>query len=161
MNQFQTKCSKILNLMVNITKRDQSFGYQFLSRYEILTEHELLKRPENQLLIRMNVDPTFGNLHRTLHGGASATIVDTATTVALSGFDKKERINTTCNLSLDYMAPAKLESDIYILNEVQKVGRTLGFTECRIFNEDLRLLVTGKHNKILLDQKYDIENETW
>ena len=161
MSALQTKSSKLLSLMTNVAKAKKSFSYPFYSRFSIVQDHPLLEDPSKQLLMKINVDKRFSNQHGTLHGGAASTIADTATTVALSGFDTKNRTNSSVNLTLSYLAPALLGSDVYVLNDVVKVGRNLGFTECRIYDEDMRLLVTGRHTKIFLDHNYNLEEGTW
>lgn len=111
--------------------------------------------------MKMNIGPSLGNLKGTLHGGAAATIVDTATTIAIAACDEKNRVNVTSDLSMTYMGAAFLNKDIYILSQVNRIGRRLAFTECSLFNEDGELLMTGRHTKAFLDTTFDLEEKTW
>ena len=81
------KSKRVLEMMHHITKEQQSFGWKFIKAYEIIDEHELIENSSNQLLMKMTIDPSLGNLKGSLHGGAAATIVDTATTIAIAACD--------------------------------------------------------------------------
>lgn len=48
---MQEKCQKVLKMMVNITKRQQSFGYQFVSNYTQIEDHNLLTNKSSQFLV--------------------------------------------------------------------------------------------------------------
>lgn len=111
-----TKSKRVLEMMHHITKEQQSFGWQFIKAYKIIDSHTLITNPDNQLLIKMNISPTMGNLKGSLHGGAAATIVDTATTIAIAASDSKNRVNVTSDLSMTYMGAAFLNTDILILS---------------------------------------------
>lgn len=109
----------------------------------------------------MRIPDTFGNLKSSLHGGAAATIIDTATTIAIAGVDKSNRVNVTSDLSVCFMGAAFLEDEIYVLSEVNKVGKRLAFTECGIYNEDCQLLMSGRHTKAFLDAHFDLDKMEW
>ena len=113
---MQAKGKRVLEMMHHITKEQQSFGWQFIKAYHILDAHPLLTNPENQLLMKMHIGSHLGNLKGSLHGGAAATIVDTATTIAIAASDSKNRVNVTSDLSMTYMGAAFLNTDILILS---------------------------------------------
>lgn len=48
---MQEKCQRVLKMMNHITKTQQSFGYQFVSLYNQITNHELLTNEETQFLV--------------------------------------------------------------------------------------------------------------
>ena len=137
--------------MHHITKQQQSFGYQFIKAYEIIDSHSLITNPKNQVLIKMKIDPSLGNLKGSLHGGAAATIVDTATTIAIAACDSKNRVNVTSDLSMTYMGAAYLNTDLYVLSKVNRIGKRLAFTECNFYDESGDLLVSGRHTKAFLE----------
>lgn len=109
----------------------------------------------------MPIENSLGNLKGSLHGGAAATIIDTATTIAIAGADKKNRVNVSSDLSVCFMGAAFLGTEIYVLSEVNRIGKRLAFTECSIYNEDEELLMTGRHTKAFLDTHFDLENNEW
>lgn len=151
------KSRKVLDMMHHITKEQQSFGWQFIKAYEIIDSHDLIENPTNQLLMKMSITNELGNLKGSLHGGAAATIVDTATTIAIAACDNKNRVNVSSDLSMTYMGAAFLNTDIYILSQVNRIGKRLAFTECSLFNEEGDLLMTGRHTKAFLDTTFDLE----
>lgn len=110
------KSKKVLEMMHHITKEQQSFGWQFIKAYQIIDSHPLITSPETQLLLKIHINSHMGNLKGSLHGGAAATIVDTATTIAIASCDSKNRVNVTSDLSMTYMGAAFLNTDILILS---------------------------------------------
>lgn len=72
------------------------------------------------------------------HGGALATYVDLATTVAIYAFDKKERGQVSAKINMEYMNAAKIGSDVTIEARVNKIGKTLAFSEAKIFDTETK-----------------------
>ena len=107
----------------------------------------------------MNVDSEMGNLNGTLHGGAIATIIDVATTIAVMSLDKKNRANVSAELNMSFLSSAPVGSDIYILSQVDRIGRNIAFTECWLYNDKLEKMVSGRHIKAFLDSKFTLEGE--
>lgn len=111
--------------------------------------------------MKMHINTHMGNLKGSLHGGAAATIVDTATTIAIAACDSKNRVNVTSDLSMTYMGAAFLNTDILILSQVNRIGKRLAFTECSIYDDKCELLMTGRHTKAFLETHFDLDKKTW
>ena len=107
----------------------------------------------------MVVDPEMGNLNGTLHGGAIATIIDVATTIVVMSLDKKNRANVSAELNMSFLSSAPIGSDIFILSQVDRIGRNIAFTECWLYNDKLEKMVSGRHIKAFLDSKFELEGD--
>ena len=69
------------------------------------------------------------------HGGALATYVDSATTVATSLFDRKQRSCQSVKLDMTYMSNGKIDDGpIEIRAIIDKVGNKIGFSKAIITN---------------------------
>ena len=108
----------------------------------------------------MKVESFMGNLNGTLHGGAISTIIDVSTTIAVMSLDKKNRATVSADLSISFMASAAISHDVYILSQVDRIGKNLAFTQCWLYNEKKELLVTGRHLKAFLDSNFNLDGET-
>lgn len=89
------------------------------------------------------------NAYGGLHGGATCTIVDVVTTIALLGVDPL-RAGVSVDLNVSFTAAAKLGEPLRIVARVLRTGKRLGFTEAQIFRaSDGVLVATGRHTKAL------------
>ena len=87
-----------------------------------------------------------------LHGGASATLVDLVTTIAMvdDHEDSVKRLGVSVDMNLSYLGAAKLNDDLLIDGWVVKKGRKLAFTECTIKNkQSQKILVAARHTKYI------------
>lgn len=85
----------------------------------------------------------------TLHGGFSAHLVDTVTTLALMTHPEGTP-GVSVDMNLTYLKAAKVGEEILIEARILRRGRTLAFLECEIKNKDTgSLLVKGSHTKFV------------
>ncbi|XP_023346911.1 acyl-coenzyme A thioesterase 13 [Eurytemora carolleeae] len=94
------------------------------------------------------VDKPHTNRGETLHGGFSAHLVDTVTTMALMT-NEGGLPGVSVDMSLSYLKAAKIGEEIFIEARTLKKGRTLAFLECEIKNKNGDLLVKGSHTKFI------------
>ena len=76
-------------------------------------------------------DETFANVTSgTVHGGVTATVIDTASGFALrSTFDDPAAVRlTTTDLNVRYVRPAR--DDVRVTADVVRAGDSMGVTEC-------------------------------
>ena len=98
---------------------------------------------EARLTVHDGVANTFG----TLHGGATATLVDVVGTMALLTLDVAKP-GVTVELGSSYVNAAKIGEPVLIVGRVLKAGKRLGFTEVTLTRErDGALVATGRHTK--------------
>lgn len=81
----------------------------------------------------------------TLHGGISAAIADDIIGVAVYSLHT-EYYYTTVNLTMDYLAPAKVGQVVRARGWVVRHGRTIIHAECSIHSQEGQLLARGNSN---------------
>jgi len=98
--------------------------------------------------MRLAVDERVQNLNGKLHGGASATLVDIAGTLAIMTADRDGRAGVSTDLNVSYVAPG--EGVVLIDARVIKSGRTLAFVAVDIRRESDGVLVAqGRMTKAM------------
>lgn len=105
---------------------------------------------EGRCVCEVDVDPRVQNTNGTLHGGAIATIVDHAGTVAIMTADREGRAGVTTDLNASYFAPAPGGSTVVAEAVVLKAGKTLAFVTVDIRRkEDGVLVAQGRMTKAM------------
>jgi acyl-coenzyme A thioesterase PaaI-like protein len=97
----------------------------------------------------IEVTNSMCNLMGNLHGGASMTIVDIFSSLALRTLD--ERISVSVSMAHQFSSPAMVGETIEIVSIVEKRGRQLAFTRVDIYNMSRgprrKLVMQGLHTK--------------
>jgi acyl-coenzyme A thioesterase 13 len=88
------------------------------------------------------------NVNGFLHGGVLALLVDEAGTVALASEDRDGRPGVTTDLNVSYLTPG-LPPRVVARARALKVGRTLGYVQVDIFNDDGKLVAQGRMTKYM------------
>ena len=97
--------------------------------------------------IVLPVGPELLNSYGTLHGGASATLVDLVGTLALMTKDVT-KAGVSVDLNVSFTSAVKAGDSVRIIGRVLKLGGKLGFTTVDIYREsDSKLVVSGRHTK--------------
>jgi uncharacterized protein (TIGR00369 family) len=89
--------------------------------------------------VSLAVEPKHRNLMGTLHGGMIATLADTATGVAMGASLEDGETWTTTALNLTFLAPGR-SGRVTARGRVVKRGRTFGYAEADVVDDDDRLL---------------------
>ena len=108
----------------------------------------------------MRTDAIMANSSGMLHGGASSTIVDVSTTMAVMTLDMKQRASASADLSLCFVSEARVGSELYILSQVDRIGRRMAFTQCWVYNEQRELLVSARQTLAFLPLNWVFESES-
>ncbi|KAL1835984.1 hypothetical protein VTJ49DRAFT_5741 [Mycothermus thermophilus] len=87
-----------------------------------------------------------------LHGSVSATIVDWAGGLAIATWDLRAGTGVSVDIHVEYLSSARLGDEVEIEGRVDRVGRSLAFTEVRIWKVDGEgrrggLVTVGRHTK--------------
>ena len=113
-----------------------------------LVAMEILAIEAGRVTLRLPVDERVVNLNGKLHGGASATLVDVAGTLAIMTADRDGRAGVSTDLNVSYLAPG--EGVVVIDARVLKSGRTLAFVAVDIRREaDGVLVAQGRMTKAM------------
>lgn len=100
-------------------------------------------------VVRLEVGEAVQNWGGTLHGGAIATLVDDAGTLAIMSADPEGRPGVTTDLNVSYLSAAPGGSVVLARARVLKTGRTLAFVAVDVEDARGRLLAQGRMTKFL------------
>ena len=106
---------------------------------------ELLEAAGGKARLRLPVSPAVENINHTLHGGAIATLVDVAGTIAIMSGDRGGRPGVTTDLNVSYFASG--QGTVTAEAVVLKNGRTLAFVTVDIHRDDGVLVAQGRMTK--------------
>jgi uncharacterized protein (TIGR00369 family) len=82
----------------------------------------------------MDVGPHHANPMGTVHGGALATLADSAMGIAYASTLADDEAFTTLELKINFLKPV-WSGLLTAEGKVLKAGRTVGLTECRVTDE--------------------------
>tara|TARA_E500000075_G_C6760779_1_gene207496 strand:- start:52 stop:465 length:414 start_codon:yes stop_codon:yes gene_type:complete len=105
-------------------------------------------------VLQLELEKHHFNLYGIPHGGVHATLLDIAMGTAASFPDEsgREVDSVTLNLSVDYIAPPT--SKVLIAKgEVTKKGKSIAYCTAEIFDEDKRLIASGRSIFKLYDRE--------
>lgn len=95
---------------------------------------ELVSARDGRAVLALSFDERFTNVaNESMHGGLTATLLDTASGFALRSILGSEARLTTTDMNVRYLRPAT--SDLRVEAEVVRAGRTMGVTEARVTTE--------------------------
>ena len=105
-------------------------------------------------VLQLELEKHHFNLYGIPHGGVHATLLDIAMGTAASFPDEsgREVDSVTLNLSVDYIAPPT--SKVLIAKgEVTKKGKSIAYCTAEIFDEDKKLIASGRRIFKLYDRE--------
>ena len=88
-----------------------------------------------------------------MHGGAIATLLDCTTTLAILKVDKFMRKTVSVDFGLSFLNPTNLNDNLIIKSECTKMGKSLAFSDAKIF-VDNKMIVSYRHVKAILKEHY-------
>ena len=117
--------------------------------YAQLLGIELEKVVPGEAILTLAIRPELSQNHGVVHGGAIASLIDTATAFAiLTLLEPDERV-TTVDLTISYLRPG-LEGRLRAIARVLRQGRRLLNTSAEVTNEGGTLLATALSTYIKL-----------
>ncbi|KZV75355.1 hypothetical protein PENSPDRAFT_571580 [Peniophora sp. CONT] len=131
---------------------DQGFALPVAKRISVtdVTIEEKKDAPgktETTLVCELDVQKDMVNAYDSLHGGASAYLVDVCSSLALAAAGKLNSVSQALNVV--YHAPAPLGSHLRIMNWTITVGSRVMSTRTEIWDATGgRLVATGIHIKM-------------
>lgn len=88
---------------------------------------------------------------KTLHGGFSASLVDSVSTFALYSHDKVRCSSVSIDLSVSFLKGIKVGDEIVVDARTLSAGKRIGFLTIDIRNKaNNELLVKGSHTKYII-----------
>lgn len=100
------------------------------------------------LTIDFVVRDEMTNTAKTLHGGATAAIIDDTIGMTVECLGR-DTFHTTINLSIDYLSAAKIGEVITATSKIHREGKNIVNADCVITNAEGKVLSKGTSNLIL------------
>src|SRR5262249_56431338 len=98
--------------------------------------------------VELDAAPHVRNCFGTIHGGALASLVDYAGSMAVGSADVEGRVGVAVDLHVSYLAPAT--SSVVAEATVSKIGRSLAFVTVRVVDHGSGAVVCeGRMTKFL------------
>ena len=106
---------------------------------------------ENGIRCDLYVHESLCNRFGTLHGGCIATIVDVLTTCALLVDDENSEKGggVTTDLHVSCVKSAQMHSTVTVEAISKRLGKTMGFSQCELRDENGAVVAYGTHTKFL------------
>ena len=117
--------------------------------YAQLLGIELEKVVPGEAILTLAIRPELSQNHGVVHGGAIASLIDTATAFAILTLLEPEERVTTVDLTISYLRPG-LEGRLRATARVLRQGRRLLNTSAEVTNEAGMLLATALSTYIKL-----------
>ncbi|XP_073534968.1 acyl-coenzyme A thioesterase 13 [Phyllobates terribilis] len=115
----------------------------------VLSKLQLVSASPGKIVCELKVDEEHTNRGGTMHGGCTATLVDTVSTVALMHTERGAP-GVSVHMNITYMNAAKIGESVLITAQVLKQGRTLAFATVDLVNKETgKLIAQGRHTKHL------------
>lgn len=103
---------------------------------------ELLELKTGEAILRLKMRDDLRQPHGVLHGGATASIIDTATAFAVISVLEKDEKATTVDLTVHYLRPVT-EGEIFCTAKIVRAGRRLLTVSAEVVNEQEKLIATA------------------
>ena len=113
---------------------------------KVLNSVTLVSCGKDKCVFEATVKEEHLNLGGGMHGGYTATLVDSLSSIAIMAVDKPPGVST--DLSVTYLRPAKLGDILKIETVCVKAGKNLAHATVDITNKETgKLLVQGRQTK--------------
>ncbi|NHM31226.1 PaaI family thioesterase [Neobacillus terrae] len=104
------------------------------------TGFEILKFEEEDILLKLKIEPSHLNLNQTLHGGVHASMLETAQAMAIRSL-YKTRVSVI-NVNIQYLM-ATSSGDLFARAIVFQKGYKIAGAEAEIRDSENRLIAKG------------------
>ncbi len=164
MNKLIQKMTPFLNSFTSrLNYGSTEFKDNLFLAEELISEdkHKSILIKDHEVLFGYKIHPSTLNYWGAMHGGAISTLVDIASTIAITGLDKNHRKNISIELSTKFLSPVVPDLKVvYILCSIQKIGKNVAFSTIEVIEpKNLKVIVTASHTKAMLDAHWEIENK--
>lgn len=103
---------------------------------------ELLELRDGEAVVRLEVKDHHRQPYGLLHGGATASAIDTATAFAIISHLGRDEQAATVDLTVHYLRPV-IEGEIICTAKIVKAGRTLLTVSADVVNSKGKLIATA------------------
>ncbi|KAF4520413.1 hypothetical protein B566_EDAN003984 [Ephemera danica] len=134
--------TKFVREVIKVMMESKSFD-------RVMGKVSVITAGQGQCVAEMKVEKEHQNSGGTLHGGLTATLVDSVSTCALMTHERAIP-GVSVNINVSYLKAAK-EGDVIVIDaKTLKAGRNLAFLEVCVKNKDTGdIIATGSHTKYI------------
>ncbi|KAI1710015.1 thioesterase superfamily domain-containing protein [Ditylenchus destructor] len=102
---------------------------------------------KGRVQVEFDVSEEHTNPLGTLHGGMTASLVDIVTSTAVRATGR-ENVGVTVDLTVSYLAPARIGDTVIVDGSVTKMGRSMAYTRADLrLKSDDSIIATALHTK--------------
>lgn len=140
--------------IADLSPAEQEYIRSMLGRspLHVMLGLELVEMGPRHAILSMPVAENAFNTTGNLHGGAIATLIDTAAGTAAahaSGFNRGEQSLVTADLHVRYLGRPHGDM-VFARAEMIKKGRQLVIVECRVTDVEDRIIATGDFSMMIV-----------
>ncbi|XP_040288831.1 acyl-coenzyme A thioesterase 13-like [Bufo bufo] len=111
----------------------------------VMSKLQLVSASPGKIVCELKVDEEHTNNLGTMHGGFTASLVDTVSTAALLNTERGAA-GVSVDMNITYMNAAKIGESVLITAQILKQGRTLTFATVDLVNKETgKLIAQGRH----------------
>ncbi|WP_088186656.1 PaaI family thioesterase [Desulfosporosinus sp. FKA] len=110
------------------------------NHYAHLTGIKIVAIGQGKFTAEMVVEKSNLNVVGTLHGGATATLIDVC--MGMACFTKGVTV-VTGNINISYLSPGRASNKILAVGQVIRSGKTVYFTEASLEDEKGQIIAKG------------------
>ena len=146
---FSQRCSEALVFFHKyLGSNPKVWTKDFYQNASVVPDHPLITNPSTEVVFKVAIPATVSNFYGAMHGGSVASMIDDFTTVAISASDEPGIFSVSVKLDVDYIRSVAAGGVAYLLVNVNKMGRKICFTGCKVFDEKLKLCYVASHTKM-------------
>ncbi len=128
--------------MINEQNKQTAFEVVKNTPYLKLLGIELVELESEKAVMSLEMQEKLRQPHGLLHGGATASIIDTAMAFAVVTCLTDEEKASTVDLTVQYLRP-HTEGKIICTAKILRAGKRLLFVSAEVFNEQGKLIATA------------------
>ena len=128
--------------MINEQDKQTAFEVVKNTPYLKLLGIELLELDAEKAVMSLKMQEKLRQPHGLLHGGATASIIDTAMAFAVVTCLTKEEKASTVDLTVQYLRP-HTDGKIICTAKILRAGKRLLFVSAEVVNEQGKLIATA------------------
>lgn len=128
--------------MVDEENKQRAFGAVKTTPYLKLLGIELVEIENGRAVMSLEMREELRQPYGLLHGGATASLIDTATAFAVKSTQPENEQATTVDLTVQYLRP-HTSGKVICTAKITRAGKRLLFVSAEVVNEEGKLIATA------------------
>lgn len=128
--------------MTDEEKKQAAFEAAKTTPYLKLLGIELVAIERGEAVMSLQMQEKLRQPYGLLHGGATASLIDTATAFAVIGVTSEDETATTVDLTVQYLRP-HTSGKVTCTAKVTRAGKRLIFVSAEVVNEEGKMIATA------------------